>query len=332
MERSRIIDSIETAFFEGEGFAYIIRDDGQIKAFSQNFTCSNCGYQMIAPQPRLFSFNNPFGACPGCQGFGDMMDWDMNKIIPDPAKPLREGAIAIWNTPAYRHIMAKLATVAPKYGFSMTSSFANLTDEQKQLIIDGSKDFVGIKKFFRRLERKKYKVQVRVFMSRFRSYFTCTECHGNRLRPEALAVKIGEETISALSRMSIRDLQKFFSGLQLSEYKQEISEEILKEINQRLNYLNDVGLSYLDLNRRSNTLSGGEFQRINLATALGTALTETLYILDEPTIGLHPRDTGKLVGILKSLSRIGNTSLVVEHDPQVMEYASRIIDLGPASG
>jgi excinuclease ABC subunit A len=332
LERSRIIDSIETAFFEGEGFAYIIRDNGQIKAFSQNFTCSNCGYQMIAPQPRLFSFNNPFGACPGCQGFGDMMDWDMNKIIPDPAKPLREGAIAIWNTPAYRHIMAKLATVAPKYGFSMTSSFANLTDEQKQLIIDGSRDFVGIKKFFRRLERKKYKVQVRVFMSRFRSYFTCTECHGNRLRPEALAVKIGEETISALSRMSIRDLRKFFSGLQLSDYKREIAADILKEINQRLNYLNDVGLSYLDLNRRSNTLSGGEFQRINLATALGTALTETLYILDEPTIGLHPRDTGKLVGILKSLSRIGNTALVVEHDPQVMEYASRIIDLGPASG
>ncbi len=332
LDRNRVIDSIETAFFEGEGFAYIIREEGHVQTFSQNFSCSNCGYQMIPLQPRLFSFNNPFGACPGCQGFGDMMNWDINKIVPDPSKPLRDGAIAIWNTPAYRHIMAKLSTIAPKYGFSMTSSFANLSDEQKRLIIDGSRDFVGIKKFFRYLERKKYKVQVRVFMSRFRSYFTCTECHGNRLRPEAMAVKIGNESISILSRMSIRDLRKFFYSLQLSDYKREIAADILKEINQRLNYLDDVGLSYLDLNRRSNTLSGGEFQRINLSTALGTALTETLYILDEPTIGLHPRDTGKLVGILKSLSRIGNTALVVEHDPQVMEHATRIIDLGPASG
>ena len=331
-DRNRIVGSIETAFFEGEGYAYIINEDGQIHTFSQNYSCSNCGYQMIPPQPRLFSFNNPFGACPGCQGFGDMMDWDMNKIVPDPSKPLRNGAIAIWNTPAYRHIMARLSTIAPKYGFSMTSSFADLTKEQKQLIVNGSRDFVGIKRFFEYLERKKYKVQVRVFMSRFRSYFTCTECHGNRLRPEALAVKIGNESISALSRMNIRDLRKFFSGLQLTNYRQEIASDILKEINQRLNYLNDVGLSYLDLNRRSNTLSGGEFQRINLATALGTALTETLYILDEPTIGLHPRDTNKLIRIIKSLSQIGNTLLVVEHDPLVMEHATRIVDLGPASG
>lgn len=332
LDRSRLVDSIETAFYEGEGITSIIHGSNHIRTFSQNFLCSNCGYKMIEPQPRLFSFNNPFGACPGCQGFGDMMDYDMQKIIPDPNKSLRDGAIAPWNTPAYRHILAKLATIAPQYGISMIVPFAHLTDEQRKIIIDGSSDFVGIKRFFKHLERKKYKVHVRVFMSRYRSYFTCTECQGNRLRPESLAVTIARKNISTLAKMSIEDLLKFFQNLKLSDYKQNIATEILKEIIRRLKYLYDVGLSYLNLDRRANTLSGGEFQRINLATAVGSALTETLYILDEPTIGLHPRDTGKLINILKSLAKMGNSVIVVEHDPVVIRHASHIIDLGPASG
>jgi excinuclease ABC subunit A len=331
-DRQRLIESVETAFREGEGNMNVIHSEGKIQNFTQNFICSVCGTPLIEPQPRLFSFNNPFGACPGCQGFGDMMDLDIHKIVPDPSKSLRDGAIVPWNGRSYRHLLTRLASIAPRYGISMDQSFDKLNEQQKNLIINGSRDFVGIHGFFKRLEKKKYKVHVRVFMSRFRSYFTCTMCHGQRLRPEALAVTLSERNIAELVQMTISDLQIFFRDLHLSEYKSAIASQLLTEINNRLQYLLDVGLNYLHLDRRANTLSGGEFQRINLATALGTALTGTLYILDEPTIGLHPRDTGRLINILQSLTGLGNTVVVVEHERLVIQKSNYLIDLGPASG
>lgn len=332
LDSLRLLDSIETTFREGEGNLTLIHGDNQLVHFNQNYLCHQCGKQMIDPQPRLFSFNNPFGACPGCQGFGDMMDWDITKIVPDPHKKLRDGAIVPWSMPSYRYIMTKLAWIAPQYGFTLDQRFEDLTEQQKNVIINGSEDFLGIRGFFERLETKKYKLHIRVFMSRFRGYFTCTICHGQRLRPEALAITINDKNISDLSKMNIKELYGFFKDISLPVYKKKIAEQLLKEINHRLKYLIDVGLSYLNLDRRSNTLSGGEFQRINLATALGTSLTETLYILDEPTIGLHPRDTKRLLSILKSLSKIGNTAVVVEHDKTIIENADYIIDLGPAAG
>ncbi len=332
IDRPRLMDSIETAFHNGEGTMSLITEQGNYQHFSQHFICSYCGTKMPEPQPRLFSFNNPFGACPGCQGFGDMTDIDLNKIIPDPSKSLRKGAIAIWNSPSYRHILTKLAYIAQNFGIDMNRSFKDLTVEQKNLIIEGGKDFIGIRGFFKKLERKKYKVHVRVFISRYRSYFTCTMCNGKRLRPEALNIKVDGRGIAELTEMNISNLFQFFKKLKISNYKRDIAAQLLKEIHKRLQYLIDVGLDYLHLDRRANTLSGGEFQRINLATALGSALTGTLYILDEPTIGLHPRDTHRLINILKSLTKAGNTAVVVEHDREVMKKADHIIDLGPASG
>ncbi|MBN2366343.1 MAG: excinuclease ABC subunit UvrA [Calditrichaeota bacterium] len=332
IDRSRLVDSIETAFTEGEDTLFIIQADGARETFSRNLVCRKCGTRLLEPQPRLFSFNNPFGACPGCQGFGDMMDLDIHKIIPDPTKSLRNGAIAPWTGPSYRHLNTRLSNIASKYGFSMEQSFEELTEEQKNVIINGNRDFIGIRGFFKKLERKKYKVHVRVFMSRYRSYFTCTLCHGKRLRPEALAITLNGKNISDLVLLSIQSLKQFFDKLSLPRYKQEIAGQLLKEIKSRLQYLIDVGLDYLHLDRRANTLSGGEFQRINLATALGTSLTGTLYILDEPTIGLHPRDTNRLIEILKSLVKIGNTAVVVEHERAVIRNADYLIDLGPAAG
>ncbi|MFZ0389477.1 MAG: excinuclease ABC subunit UvrA [Calditrichia bacterium] len=330
--RNRAIESIETAFQLGEGFMNLISPEGRFTRFNQQLVCSSCGAVLAEPQPRLFSFNNPFGACPGCQGFGDMFDIDMNKVVPDPSKSLRQGAVVPWNTPSHRHMLTKLAYIAPRYNIPMETPYRDLTDEQKDVIINGRGNFPGVRGFFKRLESKKYKIQVRVFISRYRSYFTCTECSGRRLKPEALAVKVGGRNISELVRLPISGLAGFFRTLHLTEEKRTIARQLLEEISKRLQFLLDVGLDYPHLDRRAGTLSGGEFQRINLATALGTALTGTLFVLDEPTIGLHPRDTGRLIHILQSLVRSGNTVVVVEHDREVMESARHIIDLGPASG
>ncbi len=332
MDRARMMDFIETAFQAGEQSLTLILEDSTIETFRQDFVCRKCGTPMVEPEPRLFSFNNPYGACPGCQGFGDMMDIDLNKVIPDPEKSLREGAIAPWNTPAYSHLLTRLAHVARRYGIPMDRPWKHLEERHRQLIIEGTPEFPGIRGFFRWLETKKYKVHVRVLISRYRSYFTCTQCGGRRLRPEALAVKIAGRDISQLVRMNIRELYRFFQELSLSEYQQQIAGQLLQEIRTRLKYLLDVGLDYLHLDRRANSLSGGEFQRINLASALGSALTGTLYILDEPTIGLHPRDTRRLISILKSLVEAGNTVVVVEHDREVVENAEYIVEMGPAAG
>ena len=332
LDRTRLMEAIETAYRAGEESMTLILEDGTPYTFRQDFVCKHCGTRMLEPEPRLFSFNNPFGACPGCQGFGDMMDIDLHKVIPDATRSLREGAIAPWNTPAYSHLLARLSYFASRYGIPMDVPWEKLTPQQQQLIIEGTPDFPGIRGFFRWLETKKYKVHVRVLISRYRSYFTCTRCGGRRLRPEALAVKIAGKDISELVRMNIRELYRFFKNLTLTPYQEEIAAQLLKEIRTRLKYLVDVGLDYLHLDRRANTLSGGEFQRINLSTALGSALTGTLYVLDEPTIGLHPRDTHRLIRILKSLVRAGNTVLVVEHDADVIREAGYIVEMGPAAG
>lgn len=332
MDNGRIMDSLETAFLTGEGYATVITTDATIQRFNQNFECSNCGIRMIPPQPRLFSFNNPFGACPGCQGFRDMMGLDMDKIIPDKRKSIREGAIYPWTMPHYRWFYDELLYIAPQHGIPLNISFSQLKQEHVDVIMNGVDEFPGINGFFKYLESKKYKVHVRVLISRFRTYFTCTQCNGARLRPEALQVKIKGKHISQLAQLKIDELADWFKRLKVTKHELEIAGQLLIEIDSRLRYLLNVGLDYLTLDRRANTLSGGEFQRINLATALGSSLTGSLYVLDEPTVGLHSRDTDRLIQILESLRDAGNTLVVVEHDLTVMQASDRIIDLGPAAG
>ncbi|RMG66428.1 MAG: excinuclease ABC subunit A [Calditrichaeota bacterium] len=332
LDRGRAMESIETAFHYGEGELVVVTGEGALQRFSQRFACSRCGRPMVLPEPRLFSFNNPFGACPGCQGFGAMMRIDESKVIPDPRKSLRQGAIAPWNTPHYRWFYRQLARVAPQYHIPLDVPYASLPASLKKLIWQGAGDYPGVEGFFQYLESKKYKVQVRVLMARYRSYFPCTACGGLRLRPEALAVKIGGRNISQLARLPVDALYNFLDGLSFPQSLQPVTEPLLKEIKSRLKYLLDVGLEYLTLDRKANTLSGGEYQRINLASALGFSLTGALYVLDEPTVGLHPRDTRRLIGILQALRDAGNTVVVVEHDPEVIRSADYIVDLGPGSG
>ncbi len=332
LERTRALDSIETAFHYGEGELIVVSEDGSLHRFSQRFACSRCGRPMVLPEPRLFSFNNPFGACPGCQGFGAMMRIDESKVIPDPRKTLRQGAIAPWNTPHYRWFYRQLARVAPRYQIPLDVPYASLPASLKTLIWKGAGEFPGVEGFFDYLESKKYKVQVRVLMARYRSYFPCTACGGLRLRPEALAVKIGGRNISQLARLPVDELYHFLEAQHFPESLAPVTGPLLREIKARLKYLLDVGLAYLTLDRKASTLSGGEYQRINLASALGYSLTGALYVLDEPTVGLHPRDTQRLIGILRALRDAGNTVVVVEHDPEVIRSADYIVDLGPGSG
>ncbi len=331
-QRNRIMDSLESAFLEGHGTVVVILENGQQRRFTAEFRCNTCGIALPAPEPRLFSFNNPLGACPGCQGFGDMMDWDLKKIVPDPDRSLRGGAVVPFNTAKGRRFLNALLTVARRYGIPVSVPFRHLTPEQVEFVMEGRDEYPGVRGFFRFLEKKKYKLHVRVFMARFRSYFTCTECGGARLRPEALQVKINGASIADLAQMKLSDLKAFLDGLSLTSEEQAVAEVVLREVRARLQYLLDVGLEYLTLNRRANTLSGGEYQRINLATALGSALTSTLYVLDEPTVGLHPRDTHRLVGILQALQQRGNTVVVVEHERAVIEAADYLVELGPAAG
>ncbi len=330
--RHRIMDSLEAAFREGHGTVVVILPTGERKRFTTDFRCNTCGIEMPAPEPRLFSFNNPLGACPGCQGFGDMMDWDLKKIVPDPDRSLRGGAIAPFNSAKGRRFLNILLKVARRYGIPVSVPFRHLTPEQIAFVMEGRDEYPGVRGFFQFLEKKKYKLHVRVFMSRFRSYFTCTECNGARLRPEALQVKINGFSIADVAQMPLSELKYFLDHLSFSSEDQAVAGVVLQEVRARLQYLLDVGLDYVTLHRRANTLSGGEYQRINLATALGSALTGALYVLDEPTVGLHPRDTQRLVGILRALQRRGNTVVVVEHERAVVAAADYVVELGPAAG
>ncbi len=324
-------DSIEVTFKEGESrLALINAETNKIYSFNQFFEC--CGIRYEEPEPRFFSFNNPFGACPVCQGFGKTMGYDMDLVIPNPNLSLSEGAIAPWRTAKYSKYLRELVLSAKEKKIPLDIPYKDLSDEQKDLILKGFGKFPGIKGFFEKLEQKTYKMHIRILLSKYRGYTKCHACKGSRLRREALQVRIGDKSIHDIVQMSIDKAHKFFDELTLSEYELKIGERVLKEIKKRLKFLDDVGLGYLTLDRLSSTLSGGETQRINLATSLGSALIGTLYVLDEPTIGLHPRDNTRLIGILKSLRDIGNTVLVVEHDSEMMEEADLIFDMGPYAG
>ncbi|MCX7876812.1 MAG: excinuclease ABC subunit UvrA [Melioribacteraceae bacterium] len=328
--RDLLAESIETTFKEGEGRLTIINaDKNEIKNFTKFYECCEVKYE--EPEPRFFSFNNPYGACPVCQGFGKTMDYEIDLIIPNPNLSLMEGAIAPWRTLKYSKYLRDL--VKNNNGkIPLNVPYKNLTEEQKNLIWNGFGSFGGIKGFFKYLEEKTYKVGIRILLSKYRGYTTCHACKGSRIRREALNVKINDKSIGDIVSLSIEKALEFFKQIKLTEFEKTIANQIYIEIVKRLTFLNDVGLSYLTLDRLSSTLSGGETQRINLATSLGSSLMDTLYVLDEPSVGLHPRDNSKLIKILKSLRDIGNTVLVVEHDSEMMKEADLIFDLGPKAG
>src|SRR5215469_5400 len=342
--RSRLMDSIEICYREGHSEAILEfvperAPDGAEAApermvFTERFECKKCRITYQEPEPRLFSFNNPYGACPRCQGFGNTIDCDIDRVIPDKSLSLADGAIEPWTKPRYREEFQEMKQYAKKKGISLDVPFRNLTEAQREKIIEGdSKEkFAGVKGFFAWLERKKYKLHVRVFLSRYRGYATCPDCRGTRLRQEARAVRVAGKSITEACEMTVAEARKFFSSLELSPGEAVIAGKVLEEIQQRLRFLDEVGLDYLTLDRLTSTLSGGESQRIQLATSLGSHLAGALYVLDEPSIGLHPRDTHRLIAILKSLRELGNTLLVVEHDAETIRAADYVMDLGPGAG
>ncbi|WP_263409464.1 excinuclease ABC subunit UvrA [Terriglobus tenax] len=334
--RARIVDAIETGYREaGEIFFQTApRDESapQVLRFSAAFECVDCHRAYREPEPRLFSFNNPFGACPRCQGFGNTIDFDPGLIIPDPSKTLAGGAIDPWEKPKYRPFHGEMKRFASANKVPTDVPWFDLTPAQQETIQRGGSGFPGIRGFFAELEKKKYKLHVRVFLSKYRGYAPCPICHGQRLRAEARAVLLSGKNICEAAGLTITGAREFFDGLQLSPSQTEIAGKILEEVRQRIGFLEQVGLDYLTLDRLSSTLSGGEAQRIQLATSLGSRLVGALYVLDEPSIGLHTRDTAKLIKILEELRDLGNTILVVEHDPDVIRAADRLIDMGPGAG
>jgi excinuclease ABC subunit A len=333
-DASRIYESLETAFREGDGYLKVIYYKGKeftVVSYSKFFEAD--GMKFIEPEPRLFSFNNPFGACEKCQGFGRTMDIDMDLVVPDKEKSIIDNAIAVFNTPKHSRHYSDLIKEAPEYGVDIFKPFKELTDNELQFVFEGGEMYIGLNKFFKIIEKEAlYKLHYKILLNRYRAYTTCSACRGSRLRKEALYVKVGGKNIFDVVRMTIGQAYEFFSNLELDDYKRQISERLREEINTRLKYLIDVGLDYLTLDRISNTLSGGEAQRINLSTSLGSSLVGSIYVLDEPTIGLHQRDTERLVKIMKSLRDIGNTVLVVEHDRDMIKEADQIIDMGPLAG
>jgi excinuclease ABC subunit A len=333
--RARIVDATEISFRESGEVIFktpAVSEPAHQLRFSQRFECKTCGTRYAEPEPRLFSFNNPFGACPRCQGFGNTIDFDLNLVIPDKSKSLDEGPIDPWTKPKYRPYATEMKRFARAAGIPIDVPWAELEPEQQQGIIDGHKKFPGVRGFFEYLERKKYKLHVRVFLSRYRGYTVCSECTGARLRLEARQVKVEGKNICEVCAMTVEKAAQFFAQVKLTREEADIAERLLEEIRTRLQFLMDVGLEYLMLERLTSTLSGGEAQRIQLATSLGSRLVGTLYVLDEPSIGLHSRDTQRLIHILHGLRDLGNTVLVVEHDREVMRASDRILDLGPGAG
>jgi excinuclease ABC subunit A len=332
-EQGRLADSLETAFASGNGRALVsLLETGKTLPFNQNFECAGCHTRAEEPSPRLFSFNNPYGACPECQGFGRAVGINMEKVVPDEGKTLREGAIVPWTTPKFKEYLRLLVRIAPRAKVRLDVPYRDLNAGERQVLLGGFEDFPGVMEFFRFVERKAYKISYRVLLSRYRGYTTCNRCGGARLRAEALAVRIDGRNTGDVVRMTIAEARQFVEGLTLSPGEQEIARRILGELRRRLAYLDDVGIGYLTLDRLSSTLSGGESQRINLATSLGSSLVGAIYVLDEPSIGLHPRDNGKLIRILHALRDAGNTVIVVEHDSDMMNASDMIVDLGPRGG
>ncbi len=353
----RLTEAVETAFSMGMGRVGIafekIKDSnskqskksekenpstGKISTwtvdlkFSNHNICNDCDIEYYDPEPQHLSFNNPVGACPTCQGFGHIIETDMNLIVPDDNKSIEEGAIAPWNTPKHSSLLEELINGAPKHKIPVDVPFKKLTKAQLEVVMEGTKEFYGIKQFFKKLERKKYKMHVRVFLSKYRGYEICPVCDGMRLNKSALNIKINDLNIAEACSLNIGNAFEFFKKLKLKSHDEEIAESILNEITRRLGYMIEVGLDYLTLDRMTRTLSGGEAQRVNLTTSLGSSLVNTLYILDEPSIGLHQRDTDRLIKTIKRLRDIGNTVIVVEHDRTIIEAADELVDIGPEAG
>lgn len=328
---NRLGDAIETAFFEGKGEC-IIEDLSNNKQHIFNNKFELDGLSFLEPNTHLFSFNNPYGACPTCEGYGNVIGIDADLVIPNTSLSIYEDAIVPWRTDSFLEYKEALIDNAYKFDFPIHKPYFELTEEQKQLLWDGNKYFHGLNTFFKHIEEKTYKIQYRVMLSRYRGKTKCTTCHGKRLRQETSYIKINNTTITDLVNLPINEVLDFFKDLKLSPHDEKIAKRLLKEINNRLQFLSNVGLNYLTLNRASNTLSGGESQRINLATSLGSSLVGSMYILDEPSIGLHSKDTERLINVLKGLRNLGNTVIVVEHDEDIMKAADYIIDIGPEAG
>ncbi|OYX22383.1 MAG: excinuclease ABC subunit A [Algoriphagus sp. 32-45-6] len=323
----RIADSVQTALFEGHGDCKITVPDVETKSFSDRFELDGMSFEL--PSVNFFSFNNPYGACKRCEGFGNVLGIDRDLVIPDKELSVYEGAIAPWRGESSKQWLEPLLKKGIEFDFPIHRSYNELTEKEQELLWTGNKYFEGLNAFFEDLESKTYKIQYRVMLSRFRGRTTCPDCRGTRLRKDASYVKIDGKSITDLVLMPIEDALAFFRNLQLAEHEAKVANRLLKEI---LEFMDQVGLGYLTLNRLTSTLSGGEYQRIKLATSLGSALVGSMYILDEPSIGLHPRDTDRLVGVLKELKNLGNTVIVVEHEEKVMKAADQIIDIGPDAG
>jgi excinuclease ABC subunit A len=331
-ERTRLSEAIQRGFQLGNGRIEIAPEDGERSPFNRSFSCNRCGKSFSEPEPLLFSFNSPIGACPSCQGFGRVIGIDWDKVIPDPGKTLKDKPFAPWNTPAYEEIYDYLWNACRKYRIPTQTPFNELQPEHKDILLNGRGEFLGLKGFFDWMEGKRYKVHYRVFLSKYRAYTPCPACRNTRLKEGALSVRLAGKNIAELCSMSIWDLQPFFKDLAVEDFKKRIGERLIKEVNDRIGFMVGAGLGYLTLSRQTRTLSSGEYQRITLARALGSALTETLYVLDEPSIGLHARDTERLLRILEQLRERRNTVVVVEHDPDMIRAANHIIDLGPGAG
>ncbi|MEM8928419.1 MAG: excinuclease ABC subunit UvrA [Bacteroidota bacterium] len=328
---NRLGNAVDNAFFEGKGTCAIEElNSGKVQQFSNLFELD--GMKFLEPNVHLFSFNNPYGACPKCEGYGDVIGIDPDLVVPNTALSIYQEAVFPWRGESMSWYKDQLVNSAYTFDFPIHKPWFELSDEQKQLVWDGNDHFIGIHKFFEQLEEKSYKIQNRVMLSRYRGKTKCPVCNGKRLRKEANYVKVHNKSISDLIELPIKNLIPFFEELELSKHDRTIAKRLLKEITTRLDFLDKVGLNYLTLNRKSNTLSGGESQRINLATSLGSSLVGSMYVLDEPSIGLHPKDTENLIEVLKSLRDLGNTVVVVEHDEDIMKAADAIIDIGPEAG
>lgn len=355
-DEARVRDSLETAFGHGQGRATVLVEatavgeatalhaqsssrsvDGRAWRqvnFNQRLVCDDCEIVYPLPSPKLFSFSSPLGACPHCEGFGNLVGIDMDLVVPDPTKSLKEGAIAPWSTPAYAQELKNLLALAKELEIPIDVPFRDLSEQHLQVIRDGApeREFGGLNGFFAWLEKRKYKMHVRVFLSRWRSYTQCPECSGARLRRESLATRVGGKNIAEISGMKIRDAAEFFERLNLSEHDREVGQLMLEQIRNRLHYLQVVGLDYLTLDRPLRTLSGGEAQRVALTSALGSSLVNMLYVLDEPSVGLHPQDTNKLLHALFDLRDRGNSVVVVEHEETVLRAADHVVEIGPGAG
>jgi excinuclease ABC subunit A len=356
----RVRDSLETAFQKGQGRCFVFVEDdapdaehngskdrngrGTVstidgrrwrrRAFSGTLACADCGIEYPVPEPRLYSFNSPLGACPECEGFGNVIGVDMDLVVPDPNKSIREGAIAPWGTPAYEHELMELMALADDYGLPVDVPFCQLDERHRALILHGvpERNFGGLEGFFAWLERRKYKMHIRVFLSRWRSYRPCPACRGARLRPEALDTRIGGLNIAEISALKVADASEFFRALDLPDWQRPIGRMVLEQVQARLGYLEAVGLGYLTLDRTIRTLSGGEARRVALTSALGSSLVNMLYVLDEPSIGLHPRDVDQLVDAIRKLRSRANTVVVVEHEEAIIRAADHIVEIGPGAG